>query len=208
MSEFNLGDKPTSKKLSLKAAPETPQPQLQPQQENPPENQEANSTLPVGGNNPDVAALPDFDNAPLPDDENQVAAEPIGEGMAGQVTHSGFMSYDAFDQLFCTTFLISGHTTGLQTLVEAPSLPSRPDATRAMYDAILDTPSLHFIIKPSSIWMQRAFAMGVFFVPLAQGVAGEMRAKRRGNSSQPAQAENSPGQTDEQSMRAALKGKI
>jgi hypothetical protein len=207
MSEFNLGDKPTSKPSSTTPEKAKQKTLTLPKAESLPENQNPDLMPPHGGTNPDAAALPDFDAAPLPADEIQAEVVAVGEGSADKVTPSGFMTYEAFDQLFCTTFLISGHATGFQTLVQAPELSSRPDATKAMYEAILDTPALHFIINPQSLWMQRAFAMGAFFVPVALGVAGEMRAKKTVPAKVAAVAPGRPAQDDAKSMRDELRGK-
>lgn len=205
MSEFNLGDKPTQAKQKNPTRQETPEPlKLTITAETSTENVNQLSTPPIGGSNPDTAPLPDFDNAPLPDDETQ-AQVTVGEGARDKVTSSGMMTYEAFDQLFCTTFLISGHATGFKTLTDAPALSSRPDATRAMYDAILDTPALHFIINPQSLWMQRAFAMGAFFVPVSIGVANELRERRLPSAA--SSASSSSGENPEQAMRNSLKGR-
>jgi hypothetical protein len=141
----------------------------------------------------------------LPDDETAAAIE-VGEGAEGKITPSGLWEYEVFDKGFCTSFSLVGHATGFKTLVDAPNIPTRPDATRAMYDIILDTPSLHFLLSPQSLWMQRAVTLAAFFVPVASGVAGEMRERRAPK----AQAQKTAGKSreDEQAeMLRTLKGK-
>lgn len=208
MADFNLGDKPPSKPSST--TPEKPKRKtltlsIKPDQQSPPENQMPDLTPPNGGS-VNAAPLPDFDNAPLPDDENLTPAVQVGEGAAPHVTASGIMTYEAFDQMFCAAFSLSGHITGFKTLVEAPERPSRPDATKAMYEIILDTPAFRFILNPQSLWMQRTLAMGAFFVPVVVGVAGEMRAKAAGPSIQEGSID-APAANPAKSMRDSLKGR-
>lgn len=127
------------------------------------------------------APEPDWSAVPLPQEE--VAAAVQGLDMAASssdiptLTPEGFISYSAFHEGFCKAFELGGHIGQLQTLLNAPKQPSCPSATQAIYEIAVDTPALHFLIKPGSIWVQRAFAIGSFAVPVALGCAAEIRAK-------------------------------
>ena len=209
MSEFNLGDPPlTTKDLPKKAnqndAPTRPRLSLSIKESTPPEPEKV-LTPPVSGiSDAPADALPDFENAPLPDDEAQ-PAEPIGEGAVGKITPSGMITYEIFDDGFCKAFMLAGHATGLQTLAQAPAQPARPDATRAMYDIILDTPALHWLLQPQSLWMQRILAISMFGLPVASGVAAEIRQRQAARKPAPEKA--APEENKQADMRAALKGK-
>lgn len=202
MSDFNLGETLSTKNLPLKANQNQPREALKLSIKESPATEEnprvENSGLSEG-------TLPDFDNAPLPDDEIKEALPPVGEGAEGKITPSGMITYEIFDDGFCKAFQLGGHLSGLNTLVMAADQPARPDATRAMYDIILDTPSLHFLITPSSLWMQRALAIGMFVVPVGLGVSQELAAKRAARKV--VKEDAPPVKNDEAEMRAALKGK-
>lgn len=159
-----------------KQAPETAPPPPAPE-----ENPQAEDLVSSASDAPEAAAVPDWDNVPLP--EAETAPEPVistaeggGDGMP-MLTPEGFISYDAFHEGFCKACELGGHIGQLQTLLQAPKQPSCPDATRAVYDIAVETPALHFIIKPGSIWVQRAFAIGSFAVPVTLGCVAEIRIK-------------------------------
>lgn len=146
-------------------------------QESQPENQATSS-----------ASEPDWAAAPIPEAETvkETVVEPSKpESLKDAVLVTGadnaqkfVMGYDTFHGAFCKAFVFGGHAAGLKTLVKAPEEKTCPDATRAMYDIILDTPALHFLISPEALWLQRAFAIGAFMVPVVQAAAIEMRMKR------------------------------
>ena len=66
------------------------------------------------------------------------------------------------------------------------SFPSLPPAAAAVYDTIREMPSLHFLLRPGGKWMQRAFALGAFGVPVAIGCKIEAQAKRQARAQQKA----------------------
>lgn len=168
-----------------KNLPETP-PQPETMQPPAPELAEESQPEELAVSSPSDTAQPpiepDWSNVPLPADEISAAAsgavDMAGEGTApALLTPEGFITYDAFHDGFCKAFELGGHIGQLQTLLNAPKQPSCPDATRAVYDIAIETPALHFLIKPGSIWVQRAFAIGSFAVPVTLGCVAEIRAK-------------------------------
>ncbi|WP_298334135.1 hypothetical protein [Asticcacaulis sp.] len=72
-----------------------------------------------------------------------------------------------------------GSMLGLRTIEEAPDQSSFPAAAQALYDSIVDTPSLHFLIKPETAWGARILAIGMFAVPMARGVQAELAERRK-----------------------------
>ena len=162
--------------LSIKTKTPEPPPQEQPKAVTL-ENQEVDSSAFSDPAQATAAAIePDWDSAPLPVEE--IAAQDAPQGVTGAITtQGGFITYEAFHGGFCSALELGGHLGQLQTLVNAPKQESCPDATKAMYDICVETPALHFLIKPGSIWVQRAFAIGSFIVPVGLGCVGEIRIK-------------------------------
>lgn len=117
-----------------------------------------------------------LDDIPLPEGEGDATVEDVPEG---PLTPDGFLTVEAFAKGFTQAFVLTGHLTGLQALVAVEGNPATPDAAQAVYDICRETPALQFIIRPGSVWIQRAAAIGAFAVPLAVGVKGELAAKRR-----------------------------
>jgi len=150
-------------------------------------------TVPPG--NPSPAALPhltatqaygaDSDSAPPPDGDHLDAIDlaELGagdDGLAEGTPHAAeiLLSREQFRQAFAAAFAITGGATGLRTLQEAPRQPTMPGAADALYDIAAESPWLRWLISPRSIWLQRVVAIGAFSVPLAGGVAAELRARR------------------------------
>ena len=100
------------------------------------------------------------------------------DGAAAPDGGNGFIDRD----VWCTGFLgahkMVGQATGLGTLIAAPELPGGMDAAGALYDSIVDTPMLHFMVRPGSLWLQRTMLIGAFYVPIVGGVRAELRARR------------------------------
>ena len=102
-----------------------------------------------------------------------------GPRPAMPVTSDGFVTPDAFRDGLGKGLTVSGHMTGLQTLVQGPQLETWPDAAAAIYDTIRETPSLHFLLKPGGKWWLRFAAIGAWGLPVAAGCAQEMKARRQ-----------------------------
>jgi hypothetical protein len=178
-----------AKKFKLNTAPKNltetpPQPETMqpPAPQLPEESQPEASAVSSVSETAQPPIEPDWSNVPLPADEISAAAsgavDMVGEGAApALLTPEGFISYEAFHEGFCKAFDLCGHIGQLQTLLQAPKQPSCPDATRAIYDIARETPALHFVIKPGSIWVQRAFAIGSFAVPVTLACVAEIRIK-------------------------------
>lgn len=98
---------------------------------------------------------------------------------------SGFIPVEAFTATLTLTFHLSGGMLGLKSLSEAPGQQTYQPAAEALYHTIVDTPSMHFLIQPGSVWMQRMIAMGAFALPLGYTVRAEL-AERRKNRPQSA----------------------
>lgn len=139
------------------------------------------------------ASEPDWENVPLPEGETEQPPQTSGGIQTMPVlTPEGFLTYDVFHEGFCKAFHLGGHLSGLETLLNAPQQKTCPDATRAIYDIALDTPALHFLIKPGSIWMQRAFAIGSFVVPVSIACAHEVKARTAQGQKKPETAQEQP----------------
>lgn len=111
-------------------------------------------------------------------------AEPAGTSEpevlpSGVEVQNGFIPMPAFTATLSMSFTLGGGLLGLKTLSEAPQQQTYPAAAEALYHTIVDTPSLHFLIQPGGVWMQRALAMGAFAVPLGYSVRHELAEKRK-----------------------------
>lgn len=111
---------------------------------------------------------------------------------------AGFIPVDAFTATLTLTFHLSGGMLGLKSLTEAPGQPTYQPAAEALYHTIVDTPSMHFLIQPGGVWMQRAIAMGAFALPLGYTVKAELAERRKnrpqsaGNASPPVAPQPGP----------------
>jgi len=115
------------------------------------------------------------------DQEAALKAEADGTGdalKADTLTADGLFTFDAFKDGLGKGLFISGHMTGLQTLILSPEQASYPGAAAAIYDTLKETPALHFLLKPGGKWMQRTFAIGAFVVPVGMGCIAEVRARK------------------------------
>jgi len=105
------------------------------------------------------------------------ADEPSGPA-GGPIGADGLLTGAAFADGLGKVLLITGHATGLETVLRSPDEPTYPDAAGAMYDAIRDVPALHFLLRPGGLWVQRAAAIALWAVPLGAGVRRELRTRR------------------------------
>jgi hypothetical protein len=90
----------------------------------------------------------------------------------------GFIGTDAFFAGFKVTHQLAGLGTGLRSLQEGPDAPGAREASDAIYACLYDTPSLHFLIQPGSLWMQRAAVIAAYAVPLGMSCKVELAQRR------------------------------
>lgn len=104
--------------------------------------------------------------------------EDAGPAYAAAVDDAGFLTRDAWTDAFAAAFRIGGGATGLKTLTDAAGADSLPPAAHAIYDAARETPYFHWLIRPDSVWLQRAIAISVFTIPVAAGCGRELKERR------------------------------
>lgn len=85
-----------------------------------------------------------------------------------------------FHKLFCTSFVMASHLSGLKSLHVDEGDGKARAASEALYDTILEVPALHFLIQPSGQKMQRVLAVAAFALPMAVGVRNELLERRAG----------------------------
>jgi hypothetical protein len=110
-----------------------------------------------------------FDDAP---------ADEMGEAAAPEV----LLTKDQFTTNFIGVFNLGGALTGMKSLsIEDTERAQAAAAAEAIYDSALEISWLRFLIRPESVWMQRAFALGAFAVPKYKAVTIELagRAQKR-----------------------------
>lgn len=187
------------KTLTIEDAEPTPEPTTQPQEatENPtptPEPTPEPTMKVIAASGGDT--IPDFDAAPIPEDElPESEAEPT-EPYSGPETPPGLITYEIFRDSVGGGIKLTGQVTQLQTLIGACDESSWPEASRAMYDTILETPSLHWLIKPGAVWMQRTIAIGSWAVPVMVGCGREMKARKVAKAQQQEQQEQEADNAD------------
>lgn len=123
-----------------------------------------------------------------------VAAEPgaappepeFGPATAEHVGGDGLIDRAVWCATFGELLAAGGQLARLKTLEQAASWPSCRPAAEALYDTARDVPALQFLIRPGNVWIGRALAIGMFALPLANGVKVELLARR-----QPAAGTNS-----------------
>lgn len=94
------------------------------------------------------------------------------------IKSSDMIDHAAFHALFCVSFNTASAVTKLKSLSVDKDDDACQNCTRALYETIYDIPMLHFMLKPSGKWMERAVAIGMFTVPMAMGVSAELAARR------------------------------
>lgn len=101
-------------------------------------------------------------------------------GLAAVDPNDGFLTQDAFFVGFCTAFNMGACVPPfLKSLAIQPQEEQTArGASDALYDICMETPALHFLIKPGNVWFQRVAAIGAFAVPKAMGAVAEMKARQ------------------------------
>ena len=114
----------------------------------------------------------------LPDHFDELIGEAeISLGIKPAPSHA-MLSADDFHKVFVGGFNFSHHISGLKSLKVDGNHDAARDASKAIYDTIIDVPMLHFILKPGGKWMERGFAVAAFTFPMAQALNAELAAKR------------------------------
>jgi len=103
--------------------------------------------------------------------------EDEGDTPGAPLAGDGFVGLKVFQQGFDLTFTLFGQLTGLETLKLAPASEASRPASQAIYETCVEVPWLHWLIRPEGKWLQRAFTVGAFAVPLAVGVRVELAAR-------------------------------
>lgn len=101
-------------------------------------------------------------------------------GLAAVDPNDGFLTQDAFFVGFCTAFNMGACVPPfLKSLaIQHQEEQTARGASDALYDICMETPALHFLIKPGNVWFQRVAAIGAFAVPKAMGAVAEMKARQ------------------------------
>jgi len=109
---------------------------------------------------------------------------------------SQILSGDDFHELFCVGMNTASAVMQIKSLSVQKEDEACRNATRAMYETILDIPSLRFMLQPQNKWLERAIAIGVFTVPMAQAVANETAQKKAAQKSKSKTGNKQPQQTN------------
>ncbi|MCG8696314.1 MAG: hypothetical protein MI806_34275 [Minwuiales bacterium] len=143
--------------------------------ENPPLDPAEVSSTDSSDAEPAAAETEHLDAIEIPVIDEEQPPPPGGEFR--ETTANGLITRDVFHAMFCQGHKIAGLAFGLQTLVASAEMPEARGASDAIYDICLESPWLRFLLDPKAVWLQRAAAIAAFAVPVAAGVAEELRAR-------------------------------
>lgn len=115
-----------------------------------------------------------------PAGEAAAGTGPAGEAAAidAAAAEAGLFDRETFFGAFVQGQVLAGTFLGLQTLVEAPKSDAARPAADAIYDSLVETPALHFLLKPGNKWIGRAVVIGAYAGPVVVGCKAELAAKR------------------------------
>lgn len=163
-----MNKKPKIKFLTTQMNSQPPQPQeIQAMEPHQPEEMLTSSEPPLTGS-------PDNPPSHFDDLLNTPEAAPAAAALP-----PGTMGKDEFHTMFVGGFKAGHLLTGLQSLHIGPEREGSAQAcSHAIYDSIVDCPSLHFMLEPRNKWWSRAIAIGAFTIPTAIGIKTELQARR------------------------------
>lgn len=107
------------------------------------------------------------------------SSENDGAGAGSIPPADKMLSREDFHKLFVGGFKAGHHLSGLQSLMLEDGNEAARDCAYALHETIVDIPMLHFILQPGNKWLDRAFAVGLFTVPMAMSVRTEIAARNR-----------------------------
>lgn len=109
-------------------------------------------------------------------------ADPLNDALNGEQSGPGIVGPEEFEKFYFKGILnLASMFTGLQSLKLPNSHVSDEDtaqASRALYDSIVDVPFLHFLLRPGGKWAERGFTLFIFGAGMAEAVKAEREAIR------------------------------
>ncbi|MGD1880017.1 MAG: hypothetical protein ACFB13_21245 [Kiloniellaceae bacterium] len=110
------------------------------------------------------------------------AEDALGLGLrtSGPDMGAGFISREVFYDGFRVAFNVGANVPpylGSLAIGKGEEDAAR-QAAGVLYDICLETPALHFLVKPGGVWFQRVAAIGAFAVPKGMAVAAELGARK------------------------------
>lgn len=141
-------------------------------------------TTSSGSKSSEAPEQPDWSAAAGDAPEAEPAGQAEGEPGRGQYAlrypppgQGQILPWEAFHQLWEQGHRAAGQSLALETVRTAPDRAGFEDASRALYDTILDVAP--WLLEVSNKWFIRAGAILAYAVPLAMGVSCELRERRQ-----------------------------
>lgn len=127
--------------------------------------------------------------APAGFDQPAEEAKPEGEARDGELSLSPEGFFETFRGVFngasmapCVISMAQGQqppAAALASLQVAEGDEAARKASDALYEIVQETPFLHFLIQPQSLWFKRLVALGTFGGLKIMAVAGELSERRK-----------------------------
>lgn len=117
----------------------------------------------------------EFETSGLPAAPEQ--KETLGEG----ITARGFLDKKAFFSMYFRPMHdLPSAWAGIESLkIHDSEIAAAQAASDAVYDIAEETPSLHWLIKPGGVWMQRVVVILAYTGPKMVAVRNEVRQKKK-----------------------------
>lgn len=153
--------------MSLRKTPENPTPE--PSQSL---SGQVSSTTAAPEAEPEILAPADFD-------QPAAADEPARDGDVLLSPEEFFDTFrTAFNVAAAAPTIIPPRSPPLASMQVAEGDQQARDASDALYGIIAETPWLHFLIQPQSVWFKRIVALGGFAFMKAMAVNAELAERR------------------------------
>ena len=162
------------KKMQVQQA--EPQPVQEPQQ-----SPESVSESPAPSIDEPNGDFPEIDTTLY--DEPEPLHNVTGEDgvMSDDETPEGCLTKEQFFvMVFCPLHNLPAAYLRLESLpIRKAEMEAARQASDAIYDCCADVESMHWLINPSNVWMQRAVCIGAFVVPKGMAVKAELVQRKQ-----------------------------
>lgn len=130
---------------------------------------------------PSEASEPNWDRieAFVSSEAPEPSGDPFVDDAAQTIIPEEVISKEQFREGFVGVFHVGHRLSKLNALaIDGERVSVAHGAADALYETALDVSWLRWLISPGNKWVQRAFAMGAFAVPLGMATVAELRERQ------------------------------